>query len=61
MREIPFDIYSIISFVHRVDTLLPVYYYNMEEDNNIRAGGNRYFYGPGSVCCKGQRKMAANC
>ena len=29
---------------------------NIEEDGNIRAGGNA-----GSVHCKGQRKMAANC
>ena len=30
---------------------------NMEEDNYIRAGGNGFFYGPGS----GQREMATNC
>jgi hypothetical protein len=31
------------------------------EDNYIRAGGNGLYYGPGSVRCKGQRKMSANC
>jgi hypothetical protein len=34
---------------------------NMEEDNNIRAAGNGFFYGPNSIHCKGQWKMAANC
>jgi hypothetical protein len=34
---------------------------NMEEDNYIRAGRNKFFYRPGSVRYKGQRKMATNC
>jgi hypothetical protein len=34
---------------------------NMEEDNYIRAGRNKFFYRPGSVRYKGQRKMTANC
>jgi hypothetical protein len=32
----------------------------MEEDNYIRTGENVFFYGPGSVRCKGQRDMATN-
>ena len=30
---------------------------NMKEDNNIRAGGNGFFYGPGSVHYKVQREI----
>ena len=34
---------------------------NIEEENYIRAGGNGFFYGPGSIHYKGQKEMATNC
>jgi hypothetical protein len=33
---------------------------NIEEENYIRAGGNGFFYGPGSIHYKGQKEMATN-